>query len=179
MSEGLHIFWLAMLPVSELRVSIPLGIAQGMEPWLAFFYSVLGNGIAAVLVMILLPVGYRIMYRFQWVRAIWDRLAARTHNKGQKVEKYGALGLLLFVAIPLPGTGVWTGILLAFLLGIRPKLAMPAVLTGMLLAGLLVTLASIGVVTAFRYVFNVELVAFLVVVVIAIVAYDQYRKKKR
>jgi len=179
MSEGLYIFLLAMLPVTELRISIPVGIAHGMDPWLAFFYSILGNALAAVLVIFLLPLGYRIMYRFRWVRIIWDKLAAKTHNKGEKVEKYGALGLALFVAIPLPGTGVWTGILLAFLLGIRPQYALLSVLLGMFLAGLVVTLASIGVLSALQYVFGAEAIALAGVIIIAGFAYYRYHKNKK
>lgn len=179
MLQGLHIFLLAMLPIAELRVSIPLGIALGIDPWLAFLYSILGNGAAAVIVTFLLPLAYRILYRFHWVQIIWDKLAAKTHNKGEKVERYGALGLLLFVAIPLPGTGVWTGILLAFLLGIRPRYALPAVLCGMVLAGLVMTLASIGVVSVGKYAFGIETIALLAVIVIAFCLYYKYRKKKK
>ena len=168
MLQGLYIFVLAMLPIAELRVSIPLGIALGIEPWLAFFYSVLGNGVAAVVVAFLLPFAYRILYRFHWVQIIWDKLAAKTHNKGEKVERYGALGLLLFVAIPLPGTGVWTGVLLAFLLGIRPRYALPAILSGMVLAGLVMTLASIGVVAVGKYAFGLETIALLALIAIAL-----------
>lgn len=176
--SGLRLFFLAMLPITELRATIPLGIAGGMAPLPVFFWSVLGNGIAAILVLLLLPFCYRLMRRFGWFRRLWNRISAKTHNKGEQVEKYGALGLMLFVAIPLPGTGVWTGVLLAFLLGIRPKYALGAVLAGMLIAGILVTLASVGVVSAARA-YGVEVAILLVVIFLALYAYYQYKKKKR
>lgn len=175
--NALHVFFLAMLPLTELRASIPLAIASGMGPGEAFLWSVLGNGAAALLVMLLLPWGQRFMTRFAWFRHLWTKIASKTHNKGETVERYGALGLLLFVAVPLPGTGVWTGVLLAFLLGIRPRYAIWAVLVGMLSAGGLVTLASLGVISAAKA-YGMEAAVFLLVLLLLLYGYYCYQKKK-
>lgn len=130
----------SMLPIIELRGGIPFGVALGLNPWAAFAASVVGN---------LLPLPFIVVYIrriFLWMRrhmprlnALVDKLEHKAHLKGRKVTRYKYLGLMIFVAIPLPGTGGWTGALAAAFLNMPLRKAMPAMSAGVLIAGFLVT----------------------------------------
>ena len=137
----------SMIPVVELRGGIPFGVAAGLPVWAAYIAAVIGN---------MLPVPFILVYIrriFQWMRrhmprlnALVDKLEKKAHLKGQKVTKYKYIGLWLFVAIPLPGTGAWTGSLAAAFLDMRLRKAFPAVLLGVLTAGCIMTaLTHVGV----------------------------------
>lgn len=140
-------FFISMLPVVELRFGLPFGIAQGLEYPLALMAALLGN---------MAPVPFIIVYIkriFAWMRmhmprmnALLTKLEDRAHLKGETVEKYGHWGLLLFVAIPLPGTGAWTGALIAALLNIRTAKAVPVILIGVCIAAAIMTLITYGVI---------------------------------
>ena len=139
-------FGTAMIPVIELRGAIPMGIAAGLPPAVACATAILGNLLPVPLVMLLVR---RI---FNWLRDTRFfgpkivKLERRAHLKGRIVRKYRLLGLTLFVAIPLPGTGAWTGALVAAFLNIRLRNALPAITLGVLIAGGLVTLMTMGVI---------------------------------
>ena len=124
----------SMVPIIELRGGLPFGVALGLPYHLAFPAAVLGN---------LIPAPFIIVYIrriFELMRKYLPRL------KGQKVQKYQYIGLWLFVAIPLPGTGAWTGSLVAAFLGMRLKKAMPAVTLGVLTAGaIMLALTHVGI----------------------------------
>ena len=130
----------SMLPIIELRGGIPFGVALGLNPWAAFFASVVGN---------LLPLPFIVVYIrrvFLWMRRhmprlneLVDKLERKAHLRGRKVTRYKYLGLMIFVAIPLPGTGGWTGALAAAFLNMPLRKAMPAMSAGVLIAGFLVT----------------------------------------
>ncbi|NLO88980.1 MAG: small multi-drug export protein [Clostridia bacterium] len=117
-----------------------------MSPWEAFGLSAVGNGIPALILLLLLEPTFKLLSRVDFFRKIIEYILERTRKKSDQVQKYGALGLMLFVAVPLPGTGVWTGSLLAYLFGIKFWYALPALWGGMLVAGVIVTLASLGVI---------------------------------
>ena len=137
----------AMVPVLELRGAIPFGLALDLPPELAYFMSVLGNIIPVPIIMLFT----RKVFRWLRQRAWWDQritwLERRAHLKGRMVRKYRVLGLIILVAIPLPGTGAWTGALVAALFRIRMQTALPAIFAGVFIAGLLVTGVSCGVVS--------------------------------
>jgi uncharacterized membrane protein len=144
--DSIQVMLMAMIPFGELRTSIPFAIhIYGMEPAQAFVLSVIGNMLPVVpLLLFLDPVSnwlrrYRIFDRF------FTWLFARTRRYSDRMEKYGALGLTPFVAIPLPVTGAWTACAVAFVFGIRCRYAFPAVLAGVLIAGTIVTLSFMGV----------------------------------
>ena len=138
---------LAAMPVSELRGAIPFAVLAGGIPWpTAYIISVLGNLIPVPFLLLGLdPVSGWLRRWKSWDR-FFDWLFERTRRRGKLVEKYKALGVMLFVAIPLPVTGAWTGCVAAFLFGVRPRLAFPAVVGGVVLAGIVVTLATLGVI---------------------------------
>ena len=135
----------SMLPVVELRGGIPFGVAAGLPVWAAFIAAVIGN---------LIPVPFIIVYIrriFQWMRkrfprlnSLVDALERKAHLKGQKVTKYKYLGLMILVAIPLPGTGAWTGSLAAAFLDMPLRRAIPSIIAGVLIAGLAIGLLAHG-----------------------------------
>lgn len=139
-----------MLPISELRGSIPL--AMGAYHWSigqAFIVSVLGNLIPVILILLFLdPVAKFLGQHFNLAKRFFEWLFARTRRKhSEKIEKWGEFALVIFVGIPLPMTGAWTGALLAFLFGIKFKRAIPLIFLGILMAGVIVTLLSVGVIS--------------------------------
>lgn len=137
---------IAMTPIFELRAAIPAGIAMGLPPAVAYLVSVLGNLLPAPLIILL---ARRV---FDWLRETkffgpkiqW--LERRAHLKGRLVQKYRLPGLVFLVAIPLPGTGAWTGATIAALLNIRLRTALPAIFLGLLIAGAITLLLTMGVV---------------------------------
>ena len=145
--ESLLTLLVSMVPVIELRGGVPFGTALGLAPLHALVVCIIGN---------MLPIPFIIVYIrriFHWMRrrsprlnALVDKLEKKAHLKGQKVTKYKYIGLWLFVAIPLPGTGAWTGSLAAAFLDMRLRKAFPAVLLGVLTAGCIMTaLTHVGV----------------------------------
>lgn len=141
--------WLAVMvigaiPISELRGAIPVAMGiYGMTPVEAYFLSVIGNLIPVIpLLLFLEPVsGYLRRYRIFDIFFTW--LFSRTRkNHTKNFEKYGLLALTLFVAIPLPVTGAWTGCAAAFVFGIRFKHSFPAIAAGVLIAGVIVTIVT-------------------------------------
>ena len=142
----LYVFGLAMVPVFELRGAIPVGVAAGLPFWIVFITAILGN---------LLPVPFLILFTrrvFEWLRkksAFLERLVSRLEKKAAAKEdllkKYELLGLCILVAIPLPGTGAWTGSLVAAVLDIRLKHAFPAIALGVLIAAVIVSVVTYGV----------------------------------
>ncbi len=138
----------AMLPILEIRGAIPVGVASGLDPWLAFAIGLVGN-------MLPIPILILLTRRvIEWLKKhnMLVKLTAWLESKGskgaQKVQKYSFWGLFILVAIPLPGTGAWTGALVASLLDMRLKRALPAIAMGVAVAGLIVLLVTYGVISA-------------------------------
>jgi uncharacterized membrane protein len=136
---------MAMVPVVELRGAIPYGVLAGLSVPEAFVLAVLGN---------LAPIPFLVVFTrkvFEWLRtkSEWlDRMVRRLEAKADKnkelVEKYEFFGLMILVAIPLPGTGAWTGALVAAMMNMRLKRAMPAIIVGVIVAGIIVTTLTYG-----------------------------------
>lgn len=145
MKDILLTFLVAMVPVVELRGAIPFGVVRGLNLWMAIIASVLGN---------LVPVPFIILFIrkiFAWMRAHMpklDGLVIRMEKKAEKnraaVEKYAFWGLVILVAIPLPGTGAWTGALVAAMMEMRLKRAFPAIAIGVAIAGVIVSVITYG-----------------------------------
>ena len=126
----------SMIPVIELRGGLPFGVAMGLPYYLAFPAAVVGNLIPAPFIIVYIRRVFELMRKYlPKLNGLVDKLEKKAHLKGKKVQKYQYLGLWLFVAIPLPGTGAWTGSLAAAFLGMRLKKAMLAVVLGVLTAG--------------------------------------------
>ncbi len=134
---------ISMVPIIELRGAIPIAVGAGLPFYIAIPLAVIGN---------LLPVPFIIMFIkkiFAWIRrklpklnSMVDKLEARAHSKSETVQKSAFWGLFVFVAIPLPGTGAWTGALIAAMLDMRLKKAFPAIVAGVLTAGAIVTIVT-------------------------------------
>ena len=132
-------FCVSMLPVIELRGAIPLGVYMGLDPIASLVISLVGN---------MLPVPFIILFIrriLEWMKTknsrlarLAERLEEKAYSKGNLLYKGEIIGLMLIVAIPLPGTGAWTGSLIAALLNIRLKAAIPAILAGIVAAGIIV-----------------------------------------
>lgn len=143
-------FLVAMAPVVELRGAIPIGMGLGLTLGQAFILSFIGN---------LVPVPFIILFvrkLFIWLREKWPRLnrvVSRMENKAlaqeELIKKYEAWGLFIFVAIPLPGTGAWTGALIAAMFNMRLKKAFPAIALGVLAAGIIISIVSYGLFSIF------------------------------
>lgn len=143
---------IAMLPVAELRGSIPIALAvYNLPVWSAYLFSVIGNVIPAIFILWLLgPISGYLVKKFVWAQKFFDWLFERTRHKFiGKYERWGYLALTVFVAIPLPVTGVWTGCVAAFLFGIPKKTSLALVTLGALIAGVVVSLATLGVISIF------------------------------
>ena len=137
----------SMLPIIELRGGLPFGVALGLPYYLAFPAAVIGNLIPAPFIIVYIRRIFKLMRKYMpRLNSLVDKLEQKAHLKGEKMLKYEALGLWLFVAIPLPGTGAWTGSLAAAFLDMRLKKAMPAVVLGVLTAGtIMLTLTHVGI----------------------------------
>lgn len=143
--EALITFVVAMIPVIELRGAIPIGVGLGLHPWTAMAISVVGNMVPVPFIIIFIRRIFAWMCKkSEKLGSLVKRLESRAEGKWEKVHKYEILGLIILVAIPLPGTGAWTGSLIAALLGMRLKRVMPAVFIGVLIAGFIVTGITYG-----------------------------------
>lgn len=137
----------SMVPVVELRGGIPFGVARGLPVWAAYLAAIIGNMLPVPFILVYIRRIFQWMRRrLPWLNSLVDRLERKAHLKGRTVSKYKYLGLILFVAVPLPGTGAWTGSLVAAVLNIRMRHALPAILLGLIMAGLITTALTLGVV---------------------------------
>jgi uncharacterized membrane protein len=141
---------IAMMPVAELRGAIPLALAPvelggfGMSVPEAYILAVLGNMIPVIPLLLFLEPVSNFLRRWKVGDMFFTWLFTRTHrNHTERFEKYGTLALTIFVAIPLPVTGAWTGCAAAFVFGIKFKHALLAIFLGVLMAGVIVTTLSL------------------------------------
>lgn len=146
--DWLSVILLSALPVTELRASLPVAVlSYGLSPMQAMLFALIGNTIPLMLIFLLLtpllawakqhsPVIHHLME---------NHLRKLEIRHGQKYHRWGALFLFVFVAIPLPGSGVWTGSVLAVLFGMKPRLAVPAIVLGMVGSALIVLLLLSGI----------------------------------
>lgn len=142
-------FVTAMVPVVELRGAIPLGIAAGLPPAVAAATAMAGNLVPVPFILLLIRKIFWMLRKISWLGPKIDKLEKRAHLKGRTVKKYRTLGLILLVSVPLPGTGAWTGALVADVLDIRMKTALPAITVGVIIAGCITTAVTCGVVSLF------------------------------
>jgi uncharacterized membrane protein len=150
LSNELITIIIASLPISELRGAIPISITQfGFTPMKAFLLSVLGNLLPVVPFLFFLNYFTEKLSKIDTFKKFFDWWFERTKKRSSIVEKYEAVGLSLFVAIPLPMTGAWTGCVAAYLFRIKFRYALTAIAVGVLIAGIVVTLTTIGILKIF------------------------------
>lgn len=138
-------FLVAMVPILELRGAIPFGVSNDLNIWVAILLSVFGN---------LIPVPFIILFvrrifawlrtKSGWLEKMVSRLEARAEKKAETVHRYEFWGLVILVAIPLPGTGAWTGALVAAMMNLRLKKSFPAIAVGVAIAAVLVSVITFG-----------------------------------
>lgn len=150
LGKVLTTLFISMVPVIELRGAIPYATGMGLSPWVAIPVAMIGN---------LIPIPFIILFIkkvFAWMRKVSpklnkvvDKLEAKAEKNKEKVLRYAFWGLVIFVAIPLPGTGAWTGALVAAMLDMPLKKAFPSVVLGVLVAGFIVAFVSYGAAALF------------------------------
>lgn len=149
MLAELKVFLIAMSPIFELRGSIPMALgAYQMPVWSAFLISVVGNTFPVIFILWWLePVSRYLSHRSYFFNRFFTWLFERTRKKHAKnFENAKALALMIFVAIPLPLTGAWSGALCAFIFGIPFKKAFLSIAGGVVIAGIIVTLTTLGII---------------------------------
>ncbi len=151
LNHELAVFLVSMLPIVELRGAIPFGVGLGMDWRSVYIISVIGNMLPVPFIILF----FRPIINYLKKTRLFGKFAIKLHErslkKSESVTKYKVFGLFLFVAIPLPGTGAWTGSAIAALLDMRLKDAIPAILLGVLCAGILMMGISYGFGTLFTH----------------------------
>lgn len=132
-------FAMSMVPVVELRGGIPYGLSQGLEWPLVYLIAVVGNLLPIPFILLFVRRILQWMKRYERLGRIAKRVEARAAKRSDRVRRSEVIGLCMFVAIPLPGTGAWTGALIAALMDMRLKKALPSITVGVLIAGAIVT----------------------------------------
>ena len=139
-------FLVSMVPVIELRGAIPIGVARGLPYWVAVLVSIIGNLIPVPFIIIFIKKVFAFMReKLPKLNGLVTRLENKANSKSETVQKYAFWGLFIFVAIPLPGTGAWTGALIAAMLEMPLKKAFPSIMLGVLSAGAIVTFITYAV----------------------------------
>jgi len=144
MDPYLYVFLISIVPWLELRGSIPIGILMGLDITKVFLVSLLGGILVIPVLFIAFDHIFPIARRIKVIDRLYMIWETRVHRKYEKYADWEMLGLMLFVAVPLPGTGVYTGTFLAFLLGLNRKWSFFAIALGAAIAGILVSLISVG-----------------------------------
>ena len=140
---------LAMMPVVELRAALPWAIASGLNPWFSYVLCVLFNMLPVPFILLFLNKILAWMETTRRFSGIAKWLKDRAHKKSETYYKYEMLGLFLLVAVPLPGTGAWTGALVASVMGLKTRRAIPSIFLGVAAAGIIMLTLSLGVVSVF------------------------------
>lgn len=145
MNNIIQLILVTFIPGLELRASIPYGITVLGMPWIkVVIITFITNILLGPIVYILLNNFVHIVIKINFFNKIYEKFVIRTQHKIEnKVEKYGELGLALFIGVPLPGSGVYTGALAAFILGLNFKKFLIATVIGVFIAGILVTIATL------------------------------------
>lgn len=144
-----HVFLISMVPLIELRGGIVWGAAAGLGLWENIIACIIGNMIPVPFILLFIRKILELMKRVPKLENIAVWVEEKADKNKDKVTKYATWGLLLFVGIPLPGTGAWTGALVAAMMNMRMKYALPSIFGGVILASVIMSLGAYGVVSAF------------------------------
>ena len=153
--EELCVFFCSMLPIIELRGAIPMGAAFGLPWWQSYLIAVVGNMLPVPIILLFVKsvLTWMAGCKVRFFNKVANKMFEKAEKNREKIEKYAFWGLTLFVAIPLPATGAWTGTLVAALFEMKFWRSMLAALLGVMIAGVVMTLISYGVVAAFGALF--------------------------
>ena len=138
-------FLVSMVPIIELRGGVPIATGMGVEWYIALPIAIIGNIIPVPFIIIFIKKIFAWMSKREgFLARIVVKMEQKAYSKKDTIEKYGPWGLWIFVAIPLPGTGAWTGALIAAMMGISLKKAFPAIAVGVVTAGVVMSFISYG-----------------------------------
>lgn len=142
----LKVLFISAVPVLELRGAIPYGVTTQNLPLLnVLIASIIGNMIPVpIIILFVRPVFEWMRKKSAWMRRIVEKMEAKAANKSEMIRKYEMLGLFILVAVPLPGTGAWTGSLVAAMLDMRLKHAVPVIFLGVVTAGIITSIITFG-----------------------------------
>ncbi len=140
--KELGVFIISMIPVVELRGAVPVGVGMGINPVVVYLLAVLGNILPVPFILAFIRPIFNALKKTKLLNFV-KKIEDRALNKSKKVQERSVFGLMLFVAIPLPGTGAWTGALIASLLNMRYKFALPSIFAGVLISGVIVLTISL------------------------------------
>ncbi|MFH5881257.1 COG2426 family protein [Liberiplasma polymorphum] len=148
LSNELIVFVISMVPLIELRGSIPVGLVFGIEPLRTFILTYPASLIPAPFIILFIHQVFKLLEKNKFFARLIDRIVHSNRRKhSEKIEKYGYIGLFIIVAIPLPGTGVWSGSLAAAIFEMDFKKSMVAIILGNLVAAILILIISMGVIS--------------------------------
>jgi uncharacterized membrane protein len=139
------IFLVSMIPILELRGGLIVGSLLHVPMWEAIPVCIIGNIIPVPFILLLITKIFSLLRKTKLLRPIVDKLEKRAMSKSDTIARYEFWGLMMFVGIPLPGTGAWTGSLIAALLGIKNKKAVPAILLGLVMATVIICVIFYGI----------------------------------
>lgn len=145
------VFFCSMIPIIELRGAIPMGAIFGLPWWQSYLLSVLGNMVPVPFILLLIRavIAWMAKSKVKFFNKIADFLLKRVEKRREQIEKYSFWGVCLFVAVPLPVTGAWTGSLVAAMIDMKFWKAFLSCLFGVMIAGVIMTLISYGAVAVF------------------------------
>lgn len=155
--ENIHIphelilFIVSMLPIIELRGALLAAPILEVGFWQALIICIIGNIIPVPFIIFLARPVFTWLKKRKLFSKFTSKIEAKVSKKADKIMKNTACGLFLFVAIPMPGTGAWTGSLIASLLDMRLKYALPSIILGVIVAGIIMSLGAYGIVEVFEY----------------------------
>ncbi len=167
--DEIKVFLISMIPIFELRGSIPIGIHTYQLPyWKVILISIAGNMFPIFFILLFFDFITKICFKVPFLKKLLEVIFARTRRKSEIIQKYEEIGLMLFVAIPLPVTGAWTGSLAAYLFGLKFWKSILFIFLGVLIAATVVT-----VLTSLKWIgAGIAIVALIVVFII-----NQVKKK--
>jgi len=152
MNDYIYTVILSMLPISELRGGIPYALHNGIHPITAYLMAVSANILAFPIVYFFMGFFHDLFSKMKWYANLFEKIVIRTRAKvGDNIEKWGFWGLMIFVMIPLPVTGAYTGSFAAWVFGIEKRKGFLAVFLGVLIAGLIVTAIFLSGVELFSF----------------------------
>lgn len=139
----LYVFLISMLPIIELRGAIPVATALGLDPVISYIISIIGNILPVPFILLFITPFCNMLKKTKLFHWFPEWLEKKVEKNEEKVTKYKNIGLFIFVAIPLPGTGAWTGALVASFIGYKFRDAFLSISGGVLTAGVIMSVGSL------------------------------------
>jgi len=151
--NGLKVFIISMIPILEQKAAIPIGLAAGMDKMEVFIISLIGATLPSIFIMYGVRLIFPFLRKIKYLGDLIRWIEKRTLHKGKKIVKYELIGLFLFVAIPLPGTGVWTGSLAASLLELKIRKSVLVIFLAAIISGMLIMFGSDMLINMYKWIF--------------------------